>query len=106
MEAPSLNLSGAVGEGPDDFKRPSHPDFMDSTELRKMRFSGIRHNSITDDCEIWVFGYIEAVVTKAELLLNPLAINQAIETSFSLHNVMPDSPAARQWERIKNEKGD
>ena len=102
MEGPYLNLSGAVSDGPEDFKRPNHPDFMDSTELRKMHFSGMRTNSITEDFEVWVNGYCVTAVPKQTVALDPLAINKAMQDAFDLHNVMPDSPAARQWERLKN----
>ena len=42
----------------DDFdsKRPDHPDFMGASELKKAEFSGIRHNSLTDQTEIWKVG--------------------------------------------------
>lgn len=43
----------------EDFKRPNHNDFKDSAELRKENFSGIRHNSITDNMEFWIDGRIE-----------------------------------------------
>lgn len=90
----------------EDFKRPSHPDFLTASELVAVKFSGMRHNSITDDAEIWIKGRVERRVSKAEVQLDPLAINKAIEEVFGLENVMPDSPAARQWEKIKSLKGD
>lgn len=40
----------------DNFRRPSHPDFMDMFELAAIRFSGVRHNSISDYMEVWVDG--------------------------------------------------
>jgi len=40
----------------ENFKRPDHPDFMDSTELATMRFTGMRHNSISDYMEVWIDG--------------------------------------------------
>lgn len=81
----------------EDFKRPNHTDFMDSTELRKMRFSGLRHNSLSDQAEIWVLGHIEATVTAEEVKLNPLAINKAYEEVFALPEVMPDTQEAKDF---------
>ncbi len=40
----------------EDFKRPDHPDFMDSNELTKIHFSGVRHNSLSDYMEFWIEG--------------------------------------------------
>ena len=40
----------------ENFKRPDHPDFMDSSELARMKFSGMRHNSISDYIELWIEG--------------------------------------------------
>jgi hypothetical protein len=40
----------------ENFKRPDHPDFMDSSELAGIEFSGLRHNSISDYMEFWVLG--------------------------------------------------
>lgn len=40
----------------EDFKRPSHPDFMTSAELKELRFTGIRNNSISHCMEMWVEG--------------------------------------------------
>ena len=93
-------------DGMEDFKRPSHPDFQDSTELAASDFSGFRHNIITDDAEIWVKGRIERRISKAEVLLDPLAINKAMCEVFALEDVMPDSNAARQWQVIRNLKGE
>ncbi len=75
----------------EDFKRPNHPDFMSTSELAQAMFTGIRHNSLTDDAEIWLLGNIEARVTKAQTQINPRAISQAYEEVFGLLEVVPDS---------------
>lgn len=49
----------------EDFRRPDHPDFQDSSELAKAGFSGMRHNSISDYVELWVDG-----VKKMEMLIS------------------------------------
>ena len=38
------------------FERPKHADFMDSTELRGAKWSGIRSNTIVGRVEVWVLG--------------------------------------------------
>jgi hypothetical protein len=43
-----------------EFNRPDHPDFKDSSELKKMEFSGIRHNKISHEWEIWTLGDLRA----------------------------------------------
>lgn len=40
----------------EDFKRPNHTDFMTSSELSKIKFSGIRKNSISGCIEMWLEG--------------------------------------------------
>jgi len=81
----------------EDFKRPNHPDFMDSSELKRAAFSGIRHNSLSNEAEIWVLGNIEARVSAMQVQLNPMAINEAYEKVFALKEVMPDTMDARLY---------
>lgn len=89
----------------EDFQRPSHPDFMDSSEIRKAELSGIRHNSITGDCEIWVDGRLEASVSQAQVQLNPRAIDEAYARVFGLDcEVAPDIPALKQYKHRNQEK--
>jgi hypothetical protein len=47
------------------FKRPDHPDFMDATELKKTKFSGLRANQVGLQTEIWVLGEIVVAVSFA-----------------------------------------
>ena len=47
----------------EDFKRPDHPDFATSHELKAMNFTGVRHNKLTSVYEIWTHGDIRARVT-------------------------------------------
>lgn len=81
----------------EDFKRPNHSDFQVSSELKAKEFTGIRHNSITNQAEIWVLGNLEKTVSYEEVQLNPLAINQAMEEVFAVHEVMPNTTAARAY---------
>lgn len=78
--------------GSDDFdsKRPDHPDFMDANELRKRGFSGIRHNVISEQLEIWRDGEIAKVIPvdklkQAEDMDALIAI--AIEDVFGIPDV-------------------
>lgn len=86
----------------EDFKRPSHTDFMDSSEIRKAEFTGLRHNSLTDTAEIWVLGNIVETITREQILLNPSAINDAYARAFGLDEVMPDTEAARMYIAARN----
>ena len=81
----------------EDFKRPNHPDFMFASELEKIKWSGLRHNSLSNDAEIWVLGEVVERVSKLQVQLNPLAINQAYEKVFGLKEVMPDTMDARLY---------
>lgn len=83
------------------FERPNHPDFMDSTELRKTRFTGLRHNSLSNEAEIWILGHVVERVTEAEVQLNPLAINNAYERAFDLPEIMPDTDEAKRFIAIR-----
>lgn len=67
--------------------RPAHPDFMHSSELRNISFSGLRHNSITGDYEIWLHGKIEHIITPQQRSLNPQAIEEAWAKLFGLDDV-------------------
>jgi hypothetical protein len=68
-------------------KRPDHPDFMDSSELRKMEFSGVRHNSIGNCMEIWILGEVTDSVSDTEIKFNPKAFTTVYENRFNLHEV-------------------
>ena len=75
----------------DDFdsKRPDHPDFMTHGELKKHGFSGVRHNSISQEVEIWAGGELKETVPKTALILDAqLAIAQAIERVFGISYVI------------------
>lgn len=107
IEAPMLNLGAKAPAGTmEDFKRPDHPDFMTSSELKAKQWSGIRHNSITDTAEIWILGNLEETITATQVQLNPLAINEAFERLFALAEVMPDTDLAKAYiaERNRNER--
>lgn len=78
----------------ENFKRPDHTDFMTASELKAASFSGLRHNSITDDMEIWVLGEIKKIVTKWDQKSDPQALNKAYAEVFALGHVEFYNPAA------------
>ncbi len=43
----------------EEFKRPNHSDFMDSSELKKAKFSGVRINQISQSQELWIEGEVK-----------------------------------------------
>lgn len=49
-------LNGAKFMETEEVKRPDHPDFLDSFELKKLEWSGIRANKIVGRMEVWVLG--------------------------------------------------
>lgn len=52
-------------------KRPDHPDFMDFYELKDTQFSGIRHNELNGDTEIWILGEIRKRLSKEDMFYDP-----------------------------------
>jgi len=80
----------------EDFKRPNHPDFMVSSELKKFKFNGIRSNAITNSAEIWVEGEMVKSVSIEDFNRDPLAMNKALEEVFALERALPDTPDVRE----------
>ena len=70
----------------EDFKRPNHPDFMDSSELKKKKWSGIRHNSINGDLECWIEGEIAFHSTALELSLDANSFQKKYGEYFGFYN--------------------
>lgn len=54
-----------LGGKTEHFKRPNHPDFLTTEELKKIEFSGVRQNEITREWEFWLVGEIKAVLSEA-----------------------------------------
>lgn len=67
----------------EQFKRPDHDDFRTHSELNKLEFSGVRHNSVTQEWEIWILGEIRALGPKADVN----AFAAAYEQIFALDDV-------------------
>lgn len=71
----------------EEFKRPDHEDFMTAAELSKARFSGVRHNSISQDMECWVEGEIKFSVSAVERSIDPNAWTRKFQDYFGIHHV-------------------
>jgi hypothetical protein len=71
----------------EDFKRPNHPDFQTSSELKSMGWSGIRNNSLTDEREVWVNGQCVLTMSNAMCSMMPQAWDKAYADVFSLNEV-------------------
>ena len=66
---------------------------MTHGELKKIEFSGVRHNSISNEVEIWAVGEIRETIPRTALILDAqLAIAQAIERVFGIHYVIVGEP--------------
>lgn len=73
----------------EEFKRPDHTDFMTSSELQKARWSGIRHNSLSDKLELWVDGVVRGEYLKSE----EDRMQEDFKRIFGLHDVAIDKGA-------------
>ena len=70
-----------------DFKRPNHPDFMDSSELKKLQFSGVRANKLTQQMEIWLLGEVRASMAMKTVKLFPEKWERLYAEIFALEEV-------------------
>jgi hypothetical protein len=73
----------------EDFKRPNHPDFMLSSELKAIEFSGIRHNSLTYEMELWLRGEVKMRIAVSEYNTEhgQQLWNKTYSDIFGLYNV-------------------
>lgn len=75
----------------EDFKRPNHPDFATSLELKEQQWTGVRHNSVAECMEVWLLGEVKKTITPRMLATNLHAIDEAIAEVFALDEVRPYS---------------
>lgn len=61
----------------ENFKRPDHPDFMTSSELKQIGFTGIRQNNLAVQWEFWVLGNVEKTVSFQDVARDSLALTRA-----------------------------
>ena len=71
----------------EEFKRSNHNDFATTLELKDRKFSGIRHNSITGNVEIWTEGDLRKSVSALDVIENEFAIEKAMEEVFAIREV-------------------
>lgn len=70
-----------------DFKRPSHPDFMNHKELVDSDFSGLRNNSIAHTMEVWLCGVMQGSMTLEMIARYPEQWEDLYRDIFALKNV-------------------
>lgn len=59
------------------FKRPNHPDFKTSSELKQAKFTGLRENNMALEYEFWVLGEIRKTVKFIDAQKDPMALQKA-----------------------------
>lgn len=69
------------------FKRPDHPDFMTSEELKKKKFTGIRHNTIALRWEFWILGDMVRSVAFEAVAKDKYALTKA---HIEIFHMTPD----------------
>lgn len=71
----------------EDFKRPNHNDFRDSSELAKEKFCGVRHNLISNYMEFWIEGEKKFEMSVLEFQQNPQKWADEMASCLGLHKV-------------------
>lgn len=89
---PSIIIRGdgeRVGGGvTEEYKRSNHEDFCTSKELKDRDFYGIRHNSISNNREIWVAGELRASLNEDIIQMNPHKWEELYSETFGLKEVV------------------
>jgi hypothetical protein len=68
----------------ESFKRPNHPDFMTSSELKKIEFSGVRKNEHVLEWEFWILGEVRKTVHFTEVAKDQYALTRAHVELFQM----------------------
>lgn len=68
----------------EEFKRPNHPDFMTSSELKKAEWSGVRQNELSREWEFWIVGEIKERVHEDTVIADPTALTKAHMEIFGM----------------------
>lgn len=74
----------------EEFKRPNHPDFMVSSELKTLEWTGLRSNEVAMQWEFWILGEIRRTVTFAAVKNDPSLLGKAHVELFA---IIPGSDA-------------
>ncbi|PIP25851.1 MAG: hypothetical protein COX32_01160 [Candidatus Moranbacteria bacterium CG23_combo_of_CG06-09_8_20_14_all_41_28] len=80
------NIISSISKS-EEFKRPNHTDFQTSPELKKIEFSGVRYNSISDMQEIWVLGTLAGSMAMSEVAISPEKWEALYRDVFGLSHV-------------------
>jgi hypothetical protein len=72
-----------------EFKRPDHPDFMTSGELKAKQFSGVRKNEMSLQYEFWIVGEIRGTVPFTVAHTDPMALANKHAEVFDMHRPDP-----------------
>lgn len=79
--------------GSKGFKRPNHPDFMDSSELKKIEFSGVRINKLAQQIECWILGEVQFSSPLSEYEKNPGKFYAKYADRFCIDEIAVEEPA-------------
>lgn len=77
-------LSGLHQSVTENFKRPNHPDFMTSAELKNSGWSGMRDHKMAMEYEIWIVGEMVKSVSYMEVAKDPFALTKAYMEYFGV----------------------
>lgn len=77
-------IKAPYGTKTESYKRPDHPDFMTSEELKKIEFTGIRNNTIGLQWEFWILGNMERAVSFQAVAKDKFALTKAHVEVFAM----------------------
>lgn len=81
-----FNLSKVVTE---EVKRPDHPDFLTTSELKAKEWSGVRLNSLIDTFEFWVAGSVVKTLAASIVKKDYMALERAHVELFGISTAHP-----------------
>ena len=58
-------------------ERPNHADFKTTEELKKDKFSGMRHNAMATQYEFWLVGEMVRAVSEEIVAMDEFALTKA-----------------------------
>ena len=76
----------------EEYKRSDHTDFCTAKELKDRDFSGMRHNSLSNQMEIWIDGELRGSMEYNLALQYPDKFNQLYSEVMGLKEVISYSP--------------
>jgi hypothetical protein len=76
----------------EEYHRSNHTDFCNSKELKDREFSGVRHNSLSNQVEIWIDGDMRGVMSFEMALQYPDRFNRLYADVIGLKEVTSYTP--------------